>query len=176
MAPGIRLTRSHISSKHRLPQQLHRNEQIAYPYSGATRIRFVFTAIHAALNPFHPSTSRSPLLLLSLLSTPKNTTSQPSPTIKGSPSDNVNVTVSILPKSAKRAEVTVGYVDGKVEKIPIEAEVEASSTTTTATGTGTGKVYPRKARKEAGAISLDKLVERVDGWARSLKLKDDGSA
>ncbi|KAG7549034.1 hypothetical protein FFLO_03070 [Filobasidium floriforme] len=147
MAPGIRLTRSHIST------------------------------IHAALNPFHPSTSRSPLLLLSLLSTPKNTTSQPSPTIKGSPSDNVNVTVSILPKSAKRAEVTVGYVDGKVERIPIEAEVEASSTTTTtATGTGTGKVYPRKPRKEAEAISLDKLVERVDGWARSLKLKDDGSA
>ncbi|KAH8082204.1 hypothetical protein HD553DRAFT_336148 [Filobasidium floriforme] len=142
MAPGIRLTRSHIST------------------------------IHAALNPFHPSTSRSPLLLLSLLSTPKNTTSQPSPTIKGSPSDNVNVTVSILPKSAKRAEVTVGYVDGKVERIPIEAEVETSSTTTT----GTGKVYPRRARKEAEAISLDKLVERVDGWARSLKLKDDGSA
>jgi hypothetical protein len=82
------------------------------------------------------------------------------------------VTVSILPRSAKRAEVTVGYVDGKVEKIPIEAEDEASSTTTTATG----KVYPRKARKEAEAISLDKLVERVDGWARSLKLKDDGSA
>jgi hypothetical protein len=71
----------------------------------------------------------------------------------------------------------VGYVDGKVERIPIEAEVEASSTTTTtATGTGTGKVYPRRARKEAEAISLDKLVERVDGWARSLKLKDDGSA
>lgn len=86
------------------------------------------------------------------------------------------MTVSILPKSAKRAEVTVGYVDGKVERIPIEAEVEASSTTTTTAGTGTGKVYPRKARKEAEAISLDKLVERVDGWARSLKLKDEGSA
>jgi hypothetical protein len=81
------------------------------------------------------------------------------------------VTVSILPKSAKRAEVTVGYVDGKVEKIPIEVEEPFTTTTT-----GTGKVYPRRARKDAEAISLDKLVERVDGWARSLKLKDEGSA
>jgi len=113
------------------------------------------------------------LLLLSLLSTPKNTTSLPKPTIKGSPSDNINVTVSILPRTAQRAEITVGYVDGKVETIPIEANQASSTTTPAKTG---GKVYPRRARKDEEAISLDKLVEQVDGWARTLKLKDEGSA
>lgn len=68
----------------------------------------------------------------------------------------------------------MGYVDGKVEKIPIEAGA-TGEVVSTPNKTG-GKVYPRKQRKDEEAISLDKLVEQVDGWARSLKLKDEGSA
>jgi hypothetical protein len=127
-------------------------------------------AIHASINPFHPPTARSPLLLLSLLSIPNKTTSLPKPTIKGSPSETINVTVSILPKTAERAEIIVGYVDGKVETIPIESP---------AANVVTKKIkdaYPRTIRKNNEAISLDKLILKVDGWARSLKLKDEGSA
>jgi len=70
-------------------------------------------------------------------------------------------------------------VDGKEEVI----RIEAGEGSTTATGNSAsnsamakGKTYPRKERKEQEAISLLKLVDRVDGWARTLKLKDEGSA
>lgn len=75
-------------------------------------------------------------------------------------------------------EVRVGYVDGKEEVITIKSSDSGSATPgkTTTGNAEKGKVYPRKQRKEEEAISLLKLVDRVDGWARTLKLKDEGSA
>lgn len=80
----------------------------------------------------------------------------------------VNVLVSILPRNIKTSEVTVGYTDGKTEKIVLAPE--AGSTTESVQRLG---VHPRKMLKDEEVMSIAELVNKVDGWARVLKQKDE---
>jgi hypothetical protein len=79
----------------------------------------------------------------------------------------VNVLVDILPRRTKSGKVVVGYADGKTETVLLEP------TTTTNEAAGTS-AFPRVRRKQEQVLSLGKLVERVDGWARVLKAREEG--
>lgn len=158
MPPGLRLTRSHITSR---PLPLH------FPSSHGTLIlSLIPEAIHAHLNPFHAPTSRPIQLLLSLIATPQSTQDRPAPPAKSAPGSNVNVLVDILPRTTKSGKVVVGYADGKTETVLLEP-------TTVEGGAGKSK-FPRVRRKQEQAMPLGKLVERVDGWARVLKAREEG--
>lgn len=152
MPPGLRITRSHISSKFTVGRA---------PRHALTSA----SAIHAKLNPFHTPSARPIQLLLSLVATEGNTTQdRPAPNPKMAASANVNVLVDMLPRDVQRGEVVVGYTDGKVERIAVQAEQQV---------VGTSK-FPKVRRREEEVMSIGKLVEQVDGWARTLKAKDEG--
>lgn len=76
----------------------------------------------------------------------------------------VNVLVDMLPRTAQRGEVIVGYTDGKTEKVLVQAEEQV---------VGSSK-FPKVRRREEEVMSIGTLVEQVDGWARTLKAKDEG--
>lgn len=121
----------------------------------------------AAFNPFHSATARPAQLLLNLLSVDAKTTSDASAPIKGSPSPNVNVLVNVLPRTATKAEITVGYTDGKTEKIMIELPEQHDDRI------AAKSQYPRVARKAQEAMTIQELVTKVDAWSRVLKQKDE---
>ena len=76
----------------------------------------------------------------------------------------MNVLVDMLPRDVQRGEIVVGYTDGKIERIPVQAEEPV---------VGSSK-FPKVRRREEEVMSIGKLVEQVDGWARTLKAKDEG--
>lgn len=119
----------------------------------------------AAFNPFHTATARPAQLLVNLLSVESKTTSDASAPIKGSPSPNVNILVSILPRTAQKSEITVGYTDGKTENIVIQLPEQPKS--------AANSQYPRVARKAQEAMTIQELVTKVDAWSRVLKQKDE---
>lgn len=122
-------------------------------------------AIHAQLNPFHTPTARPIQLLLSLIATPSSTQTRPSPAPKSAPSASVNVVVDILSREEKTGRVVVGYADGKTETVVLRGQADVQ---------GEASRFPRVRRKQEESMSLGKLVERVDGWARVLKAREEG--
>lgn len=123
--------------------------------------------------------------MVNLVTTSEGTTSLSTPPKKSTPSNALNVTVEILPRTTTKAELTVGYIDGKVEKFVVEgsspeaeeATTGASSTTPLGQALKAGKKRSFKSvRKENEVISYKDLVAKVDAWARSLKVKDQATS
>jgi hypothetical protein len=77
----------------------------------------------------------------------------------------VNVVVDILPRGEETGRVVVGYADGKMETVVLRGQADVQ---------GEGSRFPRVRRKQEESMSLGKLVERVDGWARVLKAREEG--
>lgn len=77
--------------------------------------------------------------------------------------------MDILPRQMQKGQVTVGYADGKTETVVLEG----AATRAEEQGKEISR-FPRVRRKQEESMSLGKLVERVDGWARVLKAREEG--
>ncbi len=69
--------------------------------------------------------------------------------------------------------MVVGYTDGKVETIAIEAKETPQHV---AAVDNKSLRFPKNKRRAEEAMTVAELVEKVDAWARTLKAKEEGGA